>query len=516
MNVRSQTLRNTLFSTVGIYTEFFLGMLTSILIARHLGPHEFGSYSLVIWLVAIGVAVTNSGTAGAAIRFIAELRGGGNAHLIQPLLDYLRRAQRLFLLVVAVIMAAVVLLGGDRLTPRIDPLPLVLLLAVSIALRATYMFTIGVAKGFESFRTTAAIALVATPLNLAMVAIAWWFDAPMEAFLAIFVLSGMVFYWSSTRRVAKLVPPSTADAQLPADLLARVRRHMFISAFMVTVTFVTASDVEVLFLNLLDTAKAAGHFKVAHLLASGASILVPGVFSALLLPMMAGALAQGEAVAGRRFVASTNYLALLAAPVIAFGVVFAGPVIVTLYGAAYAESATAFAALLFAYAITAISSAGSSLLISADRQHTVLMLVAVAGTLKIVLDIVLIQRFGFIGAVIAASSALVLNSVLMMVLAMRAIRTSLDWRRLLRIAFAAVATATISMPLHLTLRPVQALLAGALVTAIAYPLLTLVLRCWTREDIDHVQAMHARTGSRPRVLASLLEWAHGRAPGEPA
>ena len=40
MNARSQTLRNTLFSTVGIYTEFFLGMLTSILIARHLGPHD--------------------------------------------------------------------------------------------------------------------------------------------------------------------------------------------------------------------------------------------------------------------------------------------------------------------------------------------------------------------------------------------------------------------------------------------------------------------------------------------
>jgi O-antigen/teichoic acid export membrane protein len=400
--------------------------------------------------------------------------------------------------------------------PRLEPTPLVLLLAVAIALRATYMFTIGVAKGFESFRTTAVIALIATPLNLAMVAIAWWVDAPLEAFLAIFVLSSMVFYWSSTRRVAKLIPPSTPEARLPADLLARVRRHMFISAFMVTVSFVTASDVEVLFLNLLDTASAAGHFKVAHLLASGASILVPGVFSALLLPMMAGALAQGEAVAGRRFVASTNYLTLLAAPVIAFGVVFAGPVIVTLYGVAYEESATAFAALLFAYALTAISSAGSSLLISADRQHTVLMLIAASGTLKIVLDIVLIQRYGFFGAVVAASSALILSAVLMIVLAMRSIGTTLDWARLLRIAFAAIATAAISMPLHFTLPPVQALLSGALVTAIAYPLLTLVLRCWTREDIDHVQAMHARRGSQPRALAALLAWAHDRAPGEPA
>ena len=38
MNTRAHIIRNTMFSSVGIYTEYFLGMLTSIFIARHLGP----------------------------------------------------------------------------------------------------------------------------------------------------------------------------------------------------------------------------------------------------------------------------------------------------------------------------------------------------------------------------------------------------------------------------------------------------------------------------------------------
>ena len=75
MTLRARTLRNTLFSSVAMYTEFALGMLTSILIARHLGPEGFGSYSAVIWLVGMGVAAANSGTASAAIKFVAELRG---------------------------------------------------------------------------------------------------------------------------------------------------------------------------------------------------------------------------------------------------------------------------------------------------------------------------------------------------------------------------------------------------------------------------------------------------------
>ena len=93
MNTRSQTLRNTVFSSVGMYTEYVLGMVTSIFIARHLGPDGFGAYGAVIWLVAMGVATTNSGTATAAIKFIAELRGAGREELI-PELWLPRRAQR--------------------------------------------------------------------------------------------------------------------------------------------------------------------------------------------------------------------------------------------------------------------------------------------------------------------------------------------------------------------------------------------------------------------------------------
>ena len=42
MSMRSKTLRNTMFSSVGLYTEYVLGMLTSIIIARHLGPERSG------------------------------------------------------------------------------------------------------------------------------------------------------------------------------------------------------------------------------------------------------------------------------------------------------------------------------------------------------------------------------------------------------------------------------------------------------------------------------------------
>jgi O-antigen/teichoic acid export membrane protein len=124
MNIRASVIRNTMFSSVGIYTEYFLGMLTSIFIARHLGPTDFGAYSAMIWLVAMGVTITNSGTASAVIKFVAELRGAGREDLIATTIAYLRRAQRWFLLVVLIAGGLLLRFAGDHIASGFNHLML--------------------------------------------------------------------------------------------------------------------------------------------------------------------------------------------------------------------------------------------------------------------------------------------------------------------------------------------------------------------------------------------------------
>src|SRR5690606_18504631 len=336
MSTRGQVIRNTLFSSVGIYTEYFLGMLTSIVIARHLGPADFGAYSLVIWLVATGVVITNSGVASAVIKFVAELRGAGRESQIRSLLAWAWRVQGGFLAVVLLGGTALFLLQGQRLMPGFDHGLLLLILLVTTALRASYMLNVGIAKGYENFRATAAIAVIVAPLNLLLILLVWWLDGPMEWFLGTFTVSSFVFWWISRRQVAPLLPPAAAREPLDADTRRRLRSYTALVAVSVAVSFITASEVEVLFLTLFDTSASAGQFKVAFQLSGGALLLVPGVFGALLLPMMANALAQGREVVSRRLSMSTTYLSALAAPLVAFGVVFAHEIIGLLYGEAFA------------------------------------------------------------------------------------------------------------------------------------------------------------------------------------
>ncbi len=512
MSTRSHTLRNTLYSSVGMYTEYVLGMLTSIVIARHLGPDDFGAYSLVIWLVAMGIAITNSGTASAAIKFVAELRGSGQTELIPVLLDYLRRAQRFFLVFVLVAGGVLFLTIGDRVAPNMNHAVLLGFLVVAVALRASYMFNIGVAKGFEDFRATAMVALISTPINLALVVLAMFFDAPVEWLLVIFLVSSLVFLVVSSRQIAPLVPERSHGLELTGPLMARVRRHMGWTALTVSVGFLAASEVEVLFLNLHGDSHAAGQFKVAFQLALGASALVPGVFGALMLPMMANALSRGREAAGRRFVASTAYLALLAFPLVAFGAVFSTAVIHVLYGEEFLPAGPVFAFCLAATALTSTTLAGSGLLVSADRQRSILMIMVGLAVLKLLAGALLVPRFGLTGAVISFVLVALVSAVAYIALAIRVSGAMPEWGRLARIALAALIAALIAWPLRGHLLPWAQVVVGGLILAGSYVPLTLLLGCWTRGDIEHLQQLHQRfVSGRPRLGARFLEWAHARA-----
>ena len=512
MNTRDKVIRNTLFSSVGIYTEYFLGMLTSIIIARHLGPADFGAYSLVIWLVAVGIVITNSGVSSAVIKFVAELRGAGRDSEIRSLLAWAWRVQAGFLAVVVLGGTALFVFFGQLLMPDFNHGVLLAILLVTTTLRAQYMLNISAAKGYENFRVTAAIAIIVAPLNLLLILVVWWLDGPMEWFLGAYTVSSFVFWWISRRQVAPLLPPKDLRKPLGDAMRRRLRSYTTLISITVVVGFITASEVEVLFLTLFDSSASAGHFKVAFQLSTGALLLVPGVFGAVLLPMMANALTQGREVANRRLAMSTTYLAALAAPLVGFGVVFAKEIIELMYGSAFAPSAFVFALLLSAGGISVLSQAASSYLLGSDRQRALMIVTIACSLLKVGLDIGLIRRYGLIGAATAYGVTSTLGGVLVLGLALRYSGTQLEWARLARALLAAALAVAVAWTIKGSMPILPTLAVGGIVLATVYAVATLLLGFWSAADLRHFQALHGHVASgRPVFIGRFLGWAARRA-----
>lgn len=511
MTVRTSILRNTLFSSAGIYVEYFLGMLAAIVVARQLGPADFGVYGLFLWFAAAGIIVTNAGVSSGVTKFVAELRGIGEEARIMTVIRHMRRAQLWHLVVVVGVAVILYVVAYRQSSATMHDVEFVLLL-LAMGVRTFYRFNIAVAKGFEAFDAAARIAWVAAPVNLGLVVIAALLEGSILWFLVVYAVSGVLFLAVSQYEAHGLMRELPVRVGLSPKLRGRIRHHLRIVSITVVVGFFIASDVEILFLNMYASATAAGYFKVAYQLGTGLALLVPGVFGALLLPLTTRALAEGGHAARDRFVSVTSYLALLAAPVMVFGLCFADDTIALLYGSTYAAAAPVLTLVVLAACGSTISQSASSLLIGADRQRTILVLTVVFGVLKVGLDVVLILHFGLMGAATAITAASLAQAIVFLWLGMRLTKTQLDWVRLLRIAMAGAAAALASVPvLELGLAPVWTVFVGGAVMAGVYALGTVLLGCWDRSALQQVADLHLRvTGGRPRAFGRLLAWACAR------
>src|SRR5690606_29794999 len=89
------------------YVTYALGLLTSILVARTLGPDDFGRYSYIVWLAGMLIAFSNNGITTTAIRFVSESLGRGSPESSRRVHGWLWRRQLFCIALVAVVFLVV-------------------------------------------------------------------------------------------------------------------------------------------------------------------------------------------------------------------------------------------------------------------------------------------------------------------------------------------------------------------------------------------------------------------------
>ena len=479
-------LLDTAYASLALYAEYMLGLVASILVARALQPAEMGVYGLLVWLSATAVALANAGITLGAIKFVAELQGAGQPAVAATLVRRLRRLQHWTLLAVLAAVLLVLAFTHERLAPGVAPWVLALV-PLALALRAPYMLNVALLKGREDFASVAVVAVCGAVLNLAMVVLVWNSMASLAAFMAVYALSSVVF-WALSQWRATRGGDAAAGEPLPAPLQARLRHHLRVAAFTSVLGTIGAGELELLPLTLFASAHDAGLFKVASALASGAALLVPGILSAQLLPVMAHARGRGQGEAEARFVGMTTWLLVLGLPLVAFGLVHADAIIELLYGSAYAQAAPVLAALLAARTATVVGQGATAFLLSADRQTTLMWLTVAFTALRLAGVFAATWTWGLPGAIGATLVLSLLASASTILLAMGTARAGLPWWRLARVAVAAALPALASAALTARLPTGAALAAGIAIFALAYPAALWLLRALDDADAAAIAA----------------------------
>ena len=144
MKQRLAVLGGTLISTGGNLAEYVIGLFVSIVIARTLGPADFGIFSYAIWLCGTMFFFANNGVPVTTIRFTAEARGRGDLTTARAIGASLGRVQLMCLAIVLVGFVSIALIVEPDHWGAAAPTFLALIVVSAMA-KSRYAFLVGVA-----------------------------------------------------------------------------------------------------------------------------------------------------------------------------------------------------------------------------------------------------------------------------------------------------------------------------------------------------------------------------------
>ena len=389
--------RDGLWSVLAYTANAASVFVVSVMVARALGPAEWGRFSLHLWIIRMGPALLALGVPVALAKFVAEKMATGDDAEARALFRLSVKAH-------AATVAAATIVAGSWLAARdgVAAGELAVLVGIPVALLA--MDAEAMMAGLRRFRAIGVLTAATGAAHLAAAATGLALGVGWQGFLSLFVAvlgANLVATLLVCRHGVRAASVVRADRRTSSAFI----RYAGICALWLVVENVLWGRPELWFLDRYGSDADVGYYSTALRVASLAALL-PLVAARPLVPEFArqrGRTATSEL--GALFSRVCGLLAVATAPLALIGGAVGGAAIEVVYGAEFAPAGRAAAILMASSLVTAVASPVAAALLTAPRPRVVVELGVACTALNLVLDIVLIPRFGLTGAAVVNVAA---------------------------------------------------------------------------------------------------------------
>lgn len=469
--------------SLSTYATVILGLVVSALLARSLGPEDYGRYAYVLWLVALLMSFGNHGIPATATRFISETLGAGQRDKAAVMHGWLQKVQWLTLgLVVPLFLLALPWLspvGWEH-----DHTLLASLCLICFLPKAAYQFQTAVAKGHWAFWVEAWGNMIVSLVYTVGVAVLFLAGAGLKANLWWFA-AVCLGHFALIRVLQNRAGIHPKPGKLEIADLQRLKHTMGWTALQTLIVTLSARTFEIYLLGRLVGVAEVGFYTIAVNLARGGIELLSSSLSTLLMPTLARA--RGQSDGGfeqvRPLLADANryflFIGLLLAGV---GMLWAPPAIHLIYGARYEAIVPVLQAMVLFSGICLLDNPISSLLLIIDDQRIRTIRAVASLVITVAAALVLIPKYGIMGAVWSGA----VNGLLLILVfgfyTYRLIGFRPPWRAMFSIVVSALGAGTVAYALlWVDAGALSHWLAGC-VYVIALVTLTVLTRAWSHKD----------------------------------
>jgi O-antigen/teichoic acid export membrane protein len=380
----------TAWSAIASLAQALARLGSVVILAQLLSPREAGAVVYGLWLAGTALMLSGAGLGGALQRFLAELDGRGEHQAMAGLASWAARRFAGLLLAGALALAALLpFLGSELGSGRLWTLPLLLALQGFEALGAALL------SGQRRFTEIALRSLVASALTLGAVALGAA-AAGVDGALCGFALGSLPLALRGAGALLAGAPATPVMAPEPA-LARRFWRYALMAWIATIASSVIWTRMELVFIERFQGVAAVAVYGMALTWAAIASQL-PALGLGALLPHFAARCGGGDGDGlARTYTQASRLMALVSIPLGCGAALFTPRLLPLVFGSAYGDAVPS-SMILCALATAGFASVGTALFYGLDRSHIILRTSVASALLALLLDLLVIPRWGLLGA----------------------------------------------------------------------------------------------------------------------
>ncbi len=373
----------------------FAALITSILVARVVGPVRLGPFNYIVWLTNVTSAVGSFGLPMTTRKYMAEHFNQGGAAVAHAIYRFALKLQMLIAAgTVGLALAAAVFLAD----PGYHWISV--LLVLNMGPRMIGYIPSQANNAAEMMRRNTAPAVIGNAVNIGLTLISLWVGWGLAGVAASVTIGSALELALKLRSVHSWLSPMPVGAVTP-DLKRRLFSYSGQGVVLMLLNVVVWDRSDMIILKTMNhDIRQVAFFSIAFNLADRL-LKLPDAFGQSLSVTMMAQYGRGRERLQQYTVIGAKYTVLLALPLLAGTACVSGPVVALLYGEAYRPLVPVLTATCVMGIAKAMIGVPTSLLQTTENQGFLIWTGCIFGAVDIGLDLWLTPGHGALGAALA-------------------------------------------------------------------------------------------------------------------
>lgn len=474
MSQKSEIASNNIIFTIGNLISVIVAFVTSIVIARILGPQEFGLYSLVMVVVMFFIVFTDFIIGASLTRYTSYFLSQKQFGKIKSLFMFLIK----YKIIVSVIISSILIIFPNEIAlyvfNKTGITAVIMYSGVIIFISSFIEFFVAFFNGLRNIKNITLIRLVERfsklvfPLAFIFIGLGY-----LGAIYGLIVSSliGLMVVFIMLRKYFHIF--KTKKSKINRNEIYRFGIWSFISSVTITIFAMTDS----LMISILRTIPEIGFYKIATMWVFAIINFIP--ISGLVMYAYFSK-KQSKKSTELMFSTAFRYTSLIVFPLAFLLSAFSEPLISIFYGEDYIISGNVLTILGFAAIPLALGSIIISYFSGINKPDITTKIVSIALLINIILNYFFITTYGIIGAAFATIIALIIELAVMFI-ALSRNNVKINFSHLYKPFIASCIV--YSLTLFMTVTGIIELILYGIASLVLYGLIMLIIRGIDKKDI---------------------------------